>query len=82
MSQLISDIPDLFEEIPITIESEIFKKVLEFSVMNCFKHPLIKKPIKSDKLIENLDNLNYNFIKNYDLESIKPLINAAIYLNV
>ena len=70
------------EEIPIDLESTILKKILEYSAMHFFNPPEIEKPIKSSDLKKNLCNLDYNFIKNYNYETVKPLILAATYLNI
>ena len=57
--------------------------MLEYSVMHYFNPPNIKKPIKSNDLKKNLESeLDFHFIKNYTIESIKPLIMAAFYLDM
>ena len=51
--------------------------------MHNFVPPIISKPLKSNKLEENLNSpLDYEFIKDYNLEQIRPLILAAFYLDI
>lgn len=74
--------PDLHEDIPITIESEIFKKTLEYCVMHGYNPVPVNQPIKTNDLKQILHPLDYQFISNYDLDNIKPLLSSAIYLNI
>lgn len=68
------------DAIPINTSAEIFKKVLSYLKAHDFKPTYVKKPIQSDKLEVNLDETDYRFIAGYDLESVKDILDAAIYL--
>ena len=45
----------------------------------------VKKPLISDKLQDNIDEISLNILKNFagisKIEEIKPLVDAAYYLN-
>ncbi len=63
------------EEIPLDIETSVLQKVLEFAAMHFFNPPKMQKPIKSNDLLQNVNNnLNYKFIKDYTIETVKPLL--------
>jgi S-phase kinase-associated protein 1 len=50
--------------------------------MHNYNPPKTKKPIKSGELQKNLHPKDYEFVKNYDIKTIKPLVDASSYLNI
>ena len=50
--------------------------------MHRYKPPTVKKPIKSGQLNKNLCVKDFNFIKKYNVATIKPLVDAASYLDM
>lgn len=50
--------------------------------MHKYNPPKVKKPIRSDDLSKNLCPKDYNFVKDYNVGSIKPLVDAASFLDM
>jgi len=74
-----SDTVPLSHEI---VPPEIFEKVIEYCAMHDYQPIAVDKPIKSKNIQDNLKEKDYKFIHNYNLETIKPLLNAAYYLGM
>lgn len=71
------------EEIPLpNIDKKTLELVMSYCVMHNFKPPKIKRPIRSNDLSKNLGPKDYDFVKNYDVKTIKPLVDAASYLHM
>lgn len=70
------------EAIPVKITSDIFEKVLEFLTTHDYNPPAVEKPLKSPELAKNLSDKDVKFISQYDLESIKGILDAAYYLEI
>ncbi len=86
LSQVIKDIlvdASDMEEIPLpNIDKKTLDLVIQYCKMHDFKPPKTKRPIKSGELFKNLHPKDYEFVKNYDIKTIKPLVDAASYLNI
>ena len=85
-SKLIKDTHELQkdkkEAIPVKTPTETFKKVLNYLEAHKYKPTSVEKPIKTDKLELNLDEIDYRFIASYDLESVKEVLDAATELQI
>lgn len=70
------------EAIPVKISSEVFEKVLEYFQQHDYNPPVVEKPLKSSDITKNLSDKDVKFISQYDLESIKGILDAAYYLEI
>lgn len=50
--------------------------------MHGYNPPSVNSPLKTNDLSKILSHLDHKFIIEYDLETIKPLLSSAIYLNI
>ena len=64
------------------LTKELLEKVIEYSELHEFEPVEINRPIKSGELIKNLQDIDYQFIKDYDIKTVKPIHDASSYLNM
>jgi len=75
------------EEILVDLEEKEILVIKRFLEDHDYKAENIRveKPLKSDILKDNIDEKSYNLLKDYagiqNIEKIKPLVDAAYFLN-
>eukprot|EP01015_Nassula_variabilis_P022033 TRINITY_DN399_c0_g1_i12.p2 TRINITY_DN399_c0_g1~~TRINITY_DN399_c0_g1_i12.p2 ORF type:complete len:184 (-),score=68.57 TRINITY_DN399_c0_g1_i12:168-719(-) len=70
-------------EIPIPdVDGDVFQKVVEYCQLHDYNPRHYKKPIVTKELSEILDTKDLKFLEPYNIENLKPLVDAAVYLDM
>lgn len=82
LSKFVGDwFADSSDPLSVALDSAVFQKVLEYCEIHDYKPVAVSKPLKSANLKDNLSEKDYKFVGGYDYLNIKPLLDAAFYLN-
>lgn len=80
----VDDVESEKEEIPLPFDNKILEKIIEFCQYYYTKpYKKLNKPLKSNKLEENIDDIWYvNYVDNENEVFLRYLLNAANYLQM